>query len=201
MQRQLSDKEIEADLDTFNGLVKTLPEDRRKAVERMLEDIGAIFCTAPASTRTEFHSCYAGGLLRHSLNVTKYLNRLAKGFCPSRYSDSQLITVGLFHDLGKAADQYGKPVYVSNPSDWHREKLGALYEINKDVLKMAVCDRSLFLLQMYGVVLTQEEYLAIRLADGQNVRENEGYRYQEPELAILLATANTLAERSEKASG
>lgn len=200
MPKQPTESEIEADLNTFNSLVKTLPDDRRVAVEKMLEEIGSVFLTAPASSRLEFHSCYPTGLLRHSLNVTKFLNRLVKGFCPGKYSDSTLVTVGLFHDLGKSVDGEGRAIYVENPSDWHRDKLGALYEINKGVRHMAICDRSLFLLQKFGVVLTEEEHLAIRLADGQNVRENEGYRYRESELAILLATANTMAERAEKAS-
>lgn len=199
MPKRLSDAEIEADLETLNTLLKTFTGAQEEQVTRLMGSLGEIFCIAPASTREEFHSCFPGGLLRHSLNVTRYLNRLAKGFAPGKYPDSTLVLVGLFHDLGKTVDGDGKEVYVPNPSDWHREKLGALYEINSSVRRMAVCDRSIFLLQKHGVTLSEEEYLAIRLADGQNVQENSWYRYQEPELAILLATANTMAERSEKA--
>lgn len=201
MQKQLTDAEQMADIKTLETLLKTFTGTRKEQIDRLMDgNLGTVFCTAPASSRTEFHSCYAGGLLRHSLNVTKFLSRLAKGFAPNKWTDETLVLVGLFHDLGKTIDGNGEEIYVPNPSDWHREKLGALYEINKEVRHMAISDRSLFLLQKFGVALSEEEFLAIKLADGQNVRENEGYRYKEPELAVLLATANTLAERSEKAS-
>jgi hypothetical protein len=40
--------------------------------------------------------------------------------------------------------------------------------------------------------------LAIRLNDGQYVRENEPYRNREPELALLLHWADMWASRQEK---
>jgi len=200
MPKQLTDKEMEADIELLNTLLKTFTGIKKEKIDKLMTDVGTVFCTAPASSRTEFHSCYPGGLLRHSLNVVKYLNRLVKGFCPGKYTEETLVMVGLFHDLGKTVDDDGNSIYVVNPSDWHREKLGALYEIPKHIRHMAICDRSLFILQKYGITLSEEEYLAIRLSEGQNVRENEGYRYRETDLAVLLATANTMAERAEKAS-
>ena len=199
MVKQPTAEELQAECNLFWDLVDVMPETRQKQVRAMMDEIGTAYMSAPASSREEFHSCYPGGLLIHSLNVTKLLTKLAKHMRPGRYQDGTLAFVGLFHDLGKASDGVSD-VYVPNPSQWHREKLGALYEVNKDIQHMTIADRSLFLLQRFGVQASIEEFLAIRLADAQNVRENEAYRYKEPDLAILLQTANAFAERNEKAS-
>lgn len=58
------------------------------------------FFEAPASTR--FHGSYEGGLCQHSLNVGKWLNKLAEGLYPGQYTKETLTLVALFHDVCKA---------------------------------------------------------------------------------------------------
>ena len=104
--------------------------------------------------------------------------------------------LGLFHDLGKAGDGEHE-FYVWNHSDWHRSK-GMLYETNRKCAYMGTGERSLYVLQKYGVVLSAEEYLAIRLNDGMYIDENKAYRMKEPDLALLLHWADRWSSQLEK---
>jgi hypothetical protein len=190
-------EEIAAEIDIFNGLVEIMPEPRRGLVKGMMDGpVGQAYFVAPASSRVEYHSCYPGGLLVHSLNVTKNLKRLVKALCPGKYDDATLAFVGLFHDLGKAGDGV-EEFYVPNPSDWHRQK-GMLYETNKRCVYMPTSERGLYILQKHGIQVSPDEYLAIRLNDGMYTDENKGYRMKEPGLALLVHWADRWSAELEK---
>jgi hypothetical protein len=190
--------ELMKKVETFNTLVSIMPDDRCKQVKKMMENLPEYF-TAPASSKLEFHSCYPGGLLVHSLNVVKNLRKISETLCPGKYSDATVAFVGLFHDLGKAGDG-NEPMYVPNPSEWHREKLGAMYEINKNLQFMPNSERGLYVLQKFGVQVTDEEYLAIRLNDGQYPPENKPYGMREPDLALLTHWADLWSCKQEKSA-
>ena len=178
-------------------LLALQPEPRKSLVMKMMEGpVGNTYFTAPASSRAEFHSCYPGGLLVHSMNVIQNLNRLAKSLCPGQYEDNTLIFVGAFHDLGKVGDGENE-YYLPNSSDWHVKK-GMLYETNKDCEIAATEDRTLYLLQRYEIKLNSEEYLAIKLSDGQYCQSNDKYKMKEPLLALLLHWADRCACEIEK---
>jgi len=188
-----------AEVGIFNSLVEIMPEPRRSLVKAMMDgQVGQSYFVAPASSREEFHSCFPGGLLVHSLNVVKNLRRLVKALCPGKYNDATVAFVGLFHDLGKVGD--GKEeYYVPNQSDWHKQK-GMLYEINKNCVWMPTSERGLYILQKNGIEVTSDEYLAIRLNDGQYDETNKGYRMKEPGLALLVHWADMWSCQLEKTS-
>jgi hypothetical protein len=198
MSKRLSDEQVVKNTEFILGLVDMFPEPRKSLVANMLEgDVGSFYFSAPASSREDYHYCFPGGLAAHSLNVLKNLNKLAKALHPGRWPDHKLVFVSLFHDLGKAGDGEVE-YYVPNPSDWHRSK-GMLYEINKDCIYMPTSERGLFILQKNGIVLDSEEYLAIRLNDGQYDAANKGYALKEPDLALLVHWADMTATMGEKA--
>jgi hypothetical protein len=179
-------------------LIDKMPEPRAGLVKKMMEGwVGEQYFTAPASGREEYHSCYPGGLCQHSLNVVKNLKKICDAMAPGKYDAATISFVGLFHDLGKAGVE-GEPLYVPNPSDWHREKVGKLYETNKDCPFMPTSERSLYTLQRHGIVLENDEYLAIRLNDGQYDETNRNYRMKEPELALFLHWADMYSTIQEK---
>lgn len=199
MTKRPSEDEIMAKMQQLTNLLELLEEPRRTQVRDMMAtQVGSSFLTAPASTRTDFHSCYPGGLLVHSLNVIRNLNRLAKTLCPGKYSDQTLIFVGAFHDLGKAGDGV-EEYYVVNQSDWHQKK-GILYDVNQKCVGMPTSERGLFIFQKFGIKLTSDEYLAIRLNDGQYADENKYYGMKEPELALLTHWADMWSCKEEKVS-
>jgi hypothetical protein len=88
--------------------------------------------------------------------------------------------------------------YVPNDSEWHKEKLGKMYNHNDTIPYMATCDRSIWLCMKFGLVLTYEEYLCLRCADGQYTSENEVYKGKEPLIATIVHHADYLACRDEK---
>lgn len=58
---------------------------KRDGINDLMDWLGSTdFFEAPASTR--FHGSYEGGLCQHSLNVGKWLNKLAEGLYPGQYT-------------------------------------------------------------------------------------------------------------------
>lgn len=198
MGKRLSDEEVLKNTELIQKLIETFPEPRQSLVKGMLsEKFGDFYFTAPASSREEYHYCFPGGLAAHSLNLLKNLNKLAKSLHPGRWPDHKLIFVALFHDLGKAGDGENEH-YIPQKSDWHRSK-GMLYEINKDCVYMPTSELGLFVLQRHGITMDSEEYLAIRLNDGQYDNTNKSYAMKEPDLALLVHWADMAATKAEKA--
>lgn len=203
---RISEEQSLKNTETVEKLIETLPGGdglaglgRRERVKAMFADVGLEYFTAPASSREDYHGCYPGGLCDHSLRVAKNLVVLAESLAPGKYPREQLIFLGLMHDLGKVGDP---PVslYVPNPSEWHRKK-GMLFEINKELTFMPVCDRTMYLLQKFGVSLDAEEYVALRISDGPYEKCNERYAMKEPDLAVLLHMADRWACAQEKRLG
>lgn len=197
MAKQPTEEEVLQAAERLTGFFDLLPEPRKDLVRKMMDGpVGQQYLTCPASSREDYHSCFPGGLLIHSLNVIRNLNKLAKALCPGKYTDPTLIFVGAFHDLGKVGDGE-HPYYVPNPSDWHRAK-GMLYEVNKECVWMPTSERGLYILQKHGIEVSSDEYLAIRLNDGQYDEANQGYRMKEPGLALLVHWADMWSCQQEK---
>lgn len=122
-----------------------------------LDEIG--FFTAPASIK--YHGNYEGGLLDHSLEVTKALLGLSKALDLEWQRKESPIIIGLFHDLCKA-DSY---IRKSN-EDW---------DYNENELIPGHAEKSIILLQ--GLMdLTEEEIVCIRWHMGAfDAKENWDY--------------------------
>lgn len=197
---RISDEQVIKNTEIVKNLIETWPESRKVLVKKMFEGpVGDEFFTAPASPRESWHNCFPGGLTDHSLRVVSQLLKISKALAPDRFHPTTLSFVGLFHDLGKTGD--GKvPYYLPLEGDknrWRREK-GELYEINRECVHMPTSERGLFILQKYGVELTPDEYLAIRLNDGQYDETNRRYALHEPDLALLVHFADRWATAVEK---
>jgi hypothetical protein len=179
-------------------LIKNFPDGRRERVEQMFESIGDEYFTAPASSREDFHNAFPGGLCDHSLSVVKNLWRLQKDLCPDRWEKETLTFVGLFHDLGKVGVN-NVPRYITNPNAFQRREWGKIYKTNPEMPFLTIDDATCFIFQKYGINLSYEEYLAIRLADGQYEPSNKPYSMREPDLGLLLHWADLWATKEEKA--
>lgn len=171
----------------FNTLLKMANQlgDRSQPAIKLLNTMANEISIAPASTRISYHHCYAGGLVEYILQCLRNAQKLNTQFnfgC----SEESIIFVCLFHAIGKAGDLEG-PMYVPQTSEWHRDVLGQLYKIREDIWKMSVADRSLWLLNYFGVCLRQDEWIAIRASDRKHCEEEESYyAYDVPALATLL---------------
>lgn len=167
-------------------------QDNKQAVEDFFLEQSERFFTAPASSRTDHHSCFPGGLAYHSLKVTENLFRICAGMDIEAKNSSKVI-VGLFHDLGKIGN-LTQDYYLPNPSEWHRKNLGKMYEMNTERDDdFTVPTRSLRIMEHYGFKFTDEEYFAILYHDGLYVDENRipAVMYSKNELARAMQFADS----------
>lgn len=194
---QFDDEEFLAKItrnhEKFVGFCKTLG-DRSEPIMRMVEHLGDRLVTAPASSREAFHNAWPGGLIDHSLRVLSLTIKLVKAYELSFPKESIVISA-LFHDLGKVGG-LEKDHYIA-AEDWQKKR-GQLYTYNPALQYMTNSHRSLFLLQHFGVPLTEDEYLAIMLNDGPEADENRIYSMKEPTLAVVIHQADRMACEFEK---
>jgi len=191
-QISLSEEKLKGVIDTFVYLIGSIKNDAvRDGMEKMIEEIGDRLFEAPASNKLEYHNCFVGGLAEHSLRVYGNLKALRDIFQPS-LSDDSIILVALCHDLGKVGS-IDAPYYVPNDSDWHKENLGVYYNHNKNMSYLAVSQRSLRLLNHFNVPLSDDEYKAILICDGQYIQENKSYAHKEGWLGLLAHQADMIA--------
>lgn len=92
-------------IEEFTGLVEMIEdEDLRRLVNGVLEAAPG-FWTAPSAIR--FHGAYRGGLLEHTLHVTRICLHSADIY-GERVNRDLLLAVAALHDIGKA-DAYDGP--------------------------------------------------------------------------------------------
>ena len=194
----LSEEQLIQNYEKYKSLLLQTGDHRSAQLEALIDHFGNRFVLCPASSKKQLHAAYPGGLIDHSLRVLKNATRMIKvaqdvyGDIP----DESVVFAALFHDLGKTGDGV-VDYYVPNKSDWHRER-GILYEINKECRFMQTSERGLFILQNYGITMSYDEYLAIRLNDGMYDQTNAAYRMNEPKLALLTHWADMMACKHEK---
>lgn len=191
----LTPEEIEANWLKFQALLGKLG-DRSEAASRMMDAVGERLAVCPASSKKDFHCAFPGGLVDHSLRVLSNAVKLQKTFGWEIPRES-LIIGSLFHDLGKIGDE-AKDHYVPSTDDWRRDKLGEMYTINKELQYMDVPSRGVFLCQHFGLKLTLDETLAIKLNDGFVLQENKQYCLNAPPLAVVVMTADYISTCQEK---
>ena len=110
-----------------------------------------------------------GGYVEHILHIIQNSLQLKQVWHNNgamiNFTDEELVFAAMHHDLGKVGD-LEHDYYIPQDSDWHRKNQGAIYKHNPQLQYMKVPDRGLWLLQHYGVKVSDKEYLGIKLADG-----------------------------------
>lgn len=173
----------------FNDVIK------RNGKEKLLEYIEKTdFFTAPASTK--YHGAYAGGLVEHSLNVFKNMQRHKE-----KYTLETLAIVSLLHDLCKA-DYYATDYRnVKQPDgSWEKEPY---YTINDKLPIGNHGDKSVFIIQRF-MPLAAEEVAAIRYHMGafqEGDMKNISKVYEKYPLAMLLHIADLEATYLDEKRG
>jgi len=157
---------------------KEFPPERADNIKRLFADFEEEMILAPASGVEFFHNCFPGGYVAHVLDVINASVMLLElwmkaGFVPN-FTTEELIFSALFHDFGKLGDGT-KPYYIAEKSEWHRKNMSRFYKINESLPHMDVTDRAIFILQQYGIKLTQNEWYGIKLADGLYNDMNKKY--------------------------
>ena len=132
--------------------------------------LGAEFIKAPASTMLKLNNAFEGGLVAHIIKVMGHAYTINNGMIDTlKVPMKSLIKVVYLHAIGKAK------LYVPNPSKWHRENLGKMYEFNEDLTSMSVGERSVLYALSSGITLTDDEYVAIVNHDKSDDLSSEWY--------------------------
>ena len=167
----LNQAEIKENYKDFLKLITTLFKgDRQEKLLKMysVDELGNFLTYSPASTSVHFHSCWEGGYIQHIFNVFKAAvlekELYTKIGCNIDFTDEEMSFVALQHNLGKLGDKEFGVYYVTTES-W-KQKKGELYQLNPNLPYMDVIDRTLLLLNKYGITMTWREFLGIKLSDG-----------------------------------
>lgn len=205
----LDEKDIALNWEKLIGVINTeFTGERKDSLLKMYDFFQDRMILMPASSFEHYHNCFAGGYVDHVLRVIEcadsvYTNWQALGSTCTGYTREELMFAALNHDLGKTGTQEFE-MYRPNPSDWHRKNQGKIYEINPDIPFMSVPDRSLLLLQEFGIKFTQNEMMGIKLHDGMYDDANKPYFVAfRPEsrmrtnLPIILHHADHMASQIE----
>ena len=210
--RQLTTKQIQNNWkkliqlidDTF---VDTEDNERHTKLREMYDYFEDRMVIAPASGREHYHNAFVGGYVEHVLHVIDCAIKLKKVWeeCNANinFTDEELIFAAMHHDLGKVGDMEND-YYIPNESDWHRKNQGKIFTHNPKLQYMTVTDRAIFLLNQFGITMTEKEYIGLRLTDGLYEEANKSYYISyDPDwslksnIAYILHQADSMATHIE----
>jgi hypothetical protein len=179
--KQKTEAELKANYDKFIAVInKYFKGERLEKLLHMYSEtqLGGNLIVSPASGNLNYHNAYTGGYIDHIFNVTKNALKMKKtfeeagGVCD--FTEEELIFVALHHDLGKLGTK-SELHYAPNDSEWHIKNKGEVYTRNNKNSFMAITDRTLYTLSLYGIVISENEYFGIKLTDGLYDEDNEKY--------------------------
>lgn len=151
---------------------------RKEKVLELLNNLEDKMVAAPASGKEHFHNAFIGGYIDHVNRVVQCAVKTKQLWqemgATIDFTDEELVFAALFHDLGKIGNGELEG-YIPEYSDWHRKNQGSMFKPNPELDFMLIQDRSLYLLQKYGIEVSHKEYLAIRLHDGVYDDANKAY--------------------------
>jgi len=204
----LQAEQIQSNWDKHLKIVNAyITGERKEQVVAMLEKLSEIYIMAPASGKSWYHNAFAGGYVDHVNRVVQYAVKQSGLYEEMGgtidYTLEELVFSALFHDLGKIGDGE-KPNYLPQTDKWRQDKLSEMYTNNPDLDFMLIPDRSLFILQKYGIKVSQKEFLGIRCHDGVFDEANKAYFFsyqessrQKTSIISILHSADFLASKVE----
>jgi hypothetical protein len=133
---------------------------------------------APASGKAAYHNAMVGGYVEHVLHVTDCALQIKKMWESNgamiNFTDEELIFAAMHHDLGKVGN-LNQDYYIPQDSEWHRKNRGEIFKHNPKLQYMTVTDRAIFLLNHFGISMTEWEFIGLRLTDGLYEDGNKSY--------------------------
>jgi hypothetical protein len=207
--KQLTPEEIQHNWGNLRQLIDaTFSGERLERLNEMYDFFEERMCLAPASGREHFHNAHPGGYVEHVLHITQFSYQIYKlwkqnGATIDNFTVEELLFAALHHDLGKVGNLV-EDNYIENDSDWHRKNQGLIYKHNPNIDYMTITDRACWLLQHFGVKMTETEFIGMRLADGLYEEANKSYYMNwskdnqlSTNLAYILHQADMMASKIE----
>jgi hypothetical protein len=157
----------------------------------LLKFLGDDLFTSPASTTLDMYGAYPGGLIEHVFTASKYAVKV-NSILPENLQQpiNSILKCTILSQIGKVF------LFVPNESEWHRNKLGKMYEFNDELVSMRVGERSAYYCSLHGVKLNEEEYQTIVNSDkGDNDLQS---KYHSTPLAQIVKQGFELAIFEQK---
>ena len=206
--KQLTAEQIQENWYQLRNLItNTFEGDRLEKLNKMYDHFEDRMCMAPASGTEYFHYAHVGGYVEHVLHVVdcamKITNLWQSEGATIDFTTEEVIFAALHHDLGKVGDM-DKDYYVPQESEWHRKNRGEIFTHNSELQYMTVTDRAVFLLNQFGISMTETEYIGLRLTDGLYEEANKKYYINygkgnslKSNIAYILHQADSMATHIE----
>jgi len=193
---QLSEDDLMSLYEKYTNYISLLNDEN---VDNMFNTIGERLLTSSYGMRKDEAYCGRGGLIKFALDSFSFANKIYKGLETEMpgLSKRSILMITLLFPLGRLGDLENN-LFIEQKSEWHRDKLGQLYDWNEKCPKMSVSHRTLFLLQSFGIKLTYEEMLGIICSGGMHLEENKFYLHNLPQVSHLCIHAIDLAYEKEK---
>lgn len=204
----LSPEEVKSNYEKHKKIIERyIKSPRKEKIFLMLDKLEEPYMLSPASNKSWYHNAFPGGYLDHVNRVVEYSLRQMQLFEKMGgkidFGTEELVFAGLFHDLGKIGDGEAAN-YLPQTDKWRKDKLDEIYTNNPDLDFMLHPDRSLFILQKFGIEMSINEFLGIKLHDGYFNDTNKPYFTSRLEsskfktsLIYILHTADYLSTQLE----
>ena len=206
--KQLTEKQIVENWGKLIQLIEdTFDGDRKEKLLEMYKYFEDRMSVAPASGKAAYHNAMVGGYVEHVLHVTELALQIKELWKSNgatiNFTDEELIFAALHHDLGKVGD-LDKDYYIPQDSEWHRKNRGEIFKHNPDLQYMTVTDRAIYLLNHFGIQMSEWEYIGLRLTDGLYEEANKSYYMSynpdwslKSNIAYILHQADSMATHIE----
>ena len=168
-------EQIEKNWETFCNLAEN-GTNQSEAISTLLDELGERLATCPSNTKSEL-----GSLVDFNLKVLKGCASINKKFDLGLDKESMVLCC-LFRNIGLVGD-LEKDLFLPE-DDWH-QKRGMFFKYNQELQFMKPFDRTVWLLNHFGIKLTQDEFLAFLSGSGNN----DNYKFGEVPLAFAVYSA------------
>ena len=206
--KELTPEQIQHNWSNLRQLIDVnFTEERLEKLNEMYDYFEERMCIAPASGKEHYHYCHVGGYVEHILNIVEFSLQLKdlweKNGANIDFSEEELVFAALHHDLGKVGD-LAEDYYKVQDNTWFIKNRGEYYKHNDNLQYMTVTDRALYLLQHFGIKMSEKEYLGLKLTDGLYEESNKSYyigytpgRSLKTNIAYILHQADMMATHIE----
>ena len=141
---------------------------------------------------TDSGSAYPGAFVYNSIMIAEYAKKLNEILPESmRVDNKSIYRVALLQHIGKVV------MYAENDNEWEVKNRGFAYKFIDQNTALRCGERALFILMQSGVILTEDEFEAIRIVDKS--KEDDNYaKFYSNTLAFIIRQANEFVSTINK---
>ena len=206
--KELTPEQIQHNYNNLRNLIDVnFSGERLERLNKMYDYFEERMVLAPASGKEHYHNCHVGGYVEHILHITLFSLQIKdlweKNGATIDFTEEELVFSALHHDLGKIGD-LAEDYYKVQDNSWFVKNRGEYYTHNDKLNYMTVTDRALWLLQHFGIKMSEKEYIGLRLTDGMYEEANKSYyvsyspgRSLKTNIAFILHQADMMATKIE----